>query len=487
MADNSSQAGNDTFATDDIAGIKHQRVKVEYGADGSATDVSPATPFPVYDPDLTSTGTISATDVVVGPHGGAGVLLSGTPTASSYISLALAGNSAFIVQLTGTFGGGTVWFEASGDSANGVAGSWTTLSSRLLGTNTTTISESTTTAGLYRGNAGGMTYVRMRITGATTPSVQVILRASAAPGPQGMNSPLPSGTNTIGGVDGGTLLTTSGAIAAAGTGTIGPLDISRKANVTFVVKNTVAANGWAGAPVVIFEQSDDNVSWSPLTVLRNDSNEARYLWTLPVNTASASLVFEAPAEGVSYARARFTTGPTTNGLTCVIAGGGMPFTPFTTAFDRKDVGRTAVTLSLQGVTAGTTATEAIQTVTISKGTAATSTNTTYALGTGKKFRITGIRFQHMGNATGTVTSVVWRIRLNTAGAAIVTSTPIIMIQRTATAAVALAVDRYDVPLGDGYEIDNSLSGATINIAVTATPTFTTNAPTYDVSIVGFEY
>lgn len=34
-------------AADEIAGVKHQRVKVEHGADGSATDVSTASPMPV--------------------------------------------------------------------------------------------------------------------------------------------------------------------------------------------------------------------------------------------------------------------------------------------------------------------------------------------------------------------------------------------------------------------------------------------------------
>lgn len=52
MADNtvlSSGSGGDTIATDDIAGVKHQRVKVQHGADGSATDVSTASPLPVGD------------------------------------------------------------------------------------------------------------------------------------------------------------------------------------------------------------------------------------------------------------------------------------------------------------------------------------------------------------------------------------------------------------------------------------------------------
>ncbi len=51
MADNTTLnagSGGDTIASDEISGVKHQRVKVEHGADGSATDASQATPLPVH-------------------------------------------------------------------------------------------------------------------------------------------------------------------------------------------------------------------------------------------------------------------------------------------------------------------------------------------------------------------------------------------------------------------------------------------------------
>lgn len=51
MADNVNinDAGNTSvpIATDNIGGVSHQRVKVQHGADGSATDVSSVDPFPV--------------------------------------------------------------------------------------------------------------------------------------------------------------------------------------------------------------------------------------------------------------------------------------------------------------------------------------------------------------------------------------------------------------------------------------------------------
>lgn len=45
MADNTILnlgTGGDLIASDDIAGVKHQRVKVEWGADGTATEVADA-------------------------------------------------------------------------------------------------------------------------------------------------------------------------------------------------------------------------------------------------------------------------------------------------------------------------------------------------------------------------------------------------------------------------------------------------------------
>lgn len=40
-------SGGDFIATDDIGGIKHQRVKIQYGTDGNATDVSTTNPLPI--------------------------------------------------------------------------------------------------------------------------------------------------------------------------------------------------------------------------------------------------------------------------------------------------------------------------------------------------------------------------------------------------------------------------------------------------------
>ncbi len=53
MADNITVPGTgEALAFDEIGGIKHQRVKMQHGADGSATDVSSASPLPVSNASL---------------------------------------------------------------------------------------------------------------------------------------------------------------------------------------------------------------------------------------------------------------------------------------------------------------------------------------------------------------------------------------------------------------------------------------------------
>jgi hypothetical protein len=47
MADNTSQTGTDTIASDDIGGVKYQRIKLTWGVDGSAVDASATNPLPV--------------------------------------------------------------------------------------------------------------------------------------------------------------------------------------------------------------------------------------------------------------------------------------------------------------------------------------------------------------------------------------------------------------------------------------------------------
>lgn len=63
MADNTTLnagSGGDVIASDDIAGVKHQQVKVEFGADGTATPVSTTNPLPVNNAQLSGTTIVAA-------------------------------------------------------------------------------------------------------------------------------------------------------------------------------------------------------------------------------------------------------------------------------------------------------------------------------------------------------------------------------------------------------------------------------------------
>lgn len=68
MADNyvaNAGSGGSTFASDDISSVHHPRVKNEWGADGTATDVSAAAPMPVQ--AVLDTAAIAAAGTLLTP------------------------------------------------------------------------------------------------------------------------------------------------------------------------------------------------------------------------------------------------------------------------------------------------------------------------------------------------------------------------------------------------------------------------------------
>lgn len=163
--------------------------------------------------------------------------------------------------------------------------------------------------------------------------LQHVQRVKLIDGTDGGINPVQVGTSGGLSVKGAALTAVSGAIAAAATGTVGPMAVSEAGNVTFVVKNTTAASPFAGNPVLVFEQSDDNVSWAALTVVHNATNIAASTFTLTPNTANGAIMFDASVEGVTHVRVRVTAAPATNGMTIVIQAGGMPFSPVVTTME----------------------------------------------------------------------------------------------------------------------------------------------------------
>lgn len=151
----------------------------------------------------------------------------------------------------------------------------------------------------------------------------------------------------------------------------------------------------------------------------------------------------------------------------------------------RDDDRTFIQLWATGAAAGATGTETAITLTRSGSPgAATTTGTSFTPTSGKRFRITSVTFASRGNATATAQVTTFALRVNTAGA-VTTTSNITVAARTATPGTALAWDRFILQLPDeGIEIAGN---GTVQFGVTANAVFTTNAPTWDALITGYEY
>lgn len=152
---------------------------------------------------------------------------------------------------------------------------------------------------------------------------------------------------------------------------------------------------------------------------------------------------------------------------------------------QTNTGRNIVHLWAVNAAAGTTTTETAITLTKTAAPgAATSSATSFTVTNGKRFRITSMTFATRGHATATIQTTTFNLRCNTAGAT-TTSSNIMWAARCATPATASAWDRVQFFFDDmGLEI---VGDGTLTFGVSAAATYTTNAPTWDVAITGYEY
>jgi len=151
--------------------------------------------------------------------------------------------------------------------------------------------------------------------------------------------------------------------------------------------------------------------------------------------------------------------------------------------DLKDAGRVAKRFYANAAASGTTGTETAITLTYSSGDSNVSTADSFTPTNGKTFRIQAMTFSNRGNNTATAAVTTFSLRLNTAGAVTTTSNPIYQV-RVANQATANILNSIVVPIPDGMEI---YGDGTKQWGVTANAVFVTNAPTWDVSIIGYEY
>src|ERR1017187_6922237 len=114
-------------------------------------------------------------------------------------------------------------------------------------------------------------------------------------------------------VAGSALATQSMTVSANTPATGSALAVSIAGNVTFIVKNSIAGTAYTGVPVIVFEQSDDGVSWCPLMV----TSVLGVASTAPIiatGATSTEQMFDAAIESVNWVRVRVVTAQTANGM-----------------------------------------------------------------------------------------------------------------------------------------------------------------------------
>ena len=280
------------------------------------------------------------------------------------------------------------------------------------------------------------------------------------------------------------------------------LDVSEAGNATFTVKNTVAGTGYVGAPVLVFEQSDDSQSWGPLAVTRSDTSATAATFTLGTNAANAALMFDCALEGVNFIRIRVTTAPTTNGMTVVISAGGMPFMPAVSAIqqpvvkgtqgttgvttqDLKDAGRNLTTyyMALPQVT---TAADALVTLAGYKsGAAVAGVTGTAGVTAGKTLRLESVVINYISVATGGGARISLRA-VSTGTAAVGSPVVISWFVGGPTSATAGLWANLSIPLPDGMEFPAGTSFSVTIVGINATGAAAV-AGYASISINGYEY
>ena len=100
-------AGGSTVASDEINGIQHQRVKLEYGENGSATDVSTTNPLPItskyFSNQVGVWGYIAGISGTFAFSGGKRIVSISAYSAAGGTMVINGGDSYPIVEATGIF------------------------------------------------------------------------------------------------------------------------------------------------------------------------------------------------------------------------------------------------------------------------------------------------------------------------------------------------------------------------------------------------
>jgi hypothetical protein len=458
MADNTtlnSGSGGDVIATDDISGVKYQRVKLVYGNDGqNHGDVSHANPFPVD---------------VVGAHTEFGALAVVQRTNQIEAVFASSGTLSTLLTLANTGSGASDWGSTTPGMATFSTGA--TNPSTAKGTSLTNI--------LYRSGEEVYAMFTASFTAGVAGTFQRVGLTDEAEGffmgYEGTsfccsyitNSVVTSVAQASWNVDTATSQTGSDFMSGGVPVTLDPTKLNLY-RITF---------GWLGIGPVEFEVMSPDGAWVVLHQFRFPNSQA----TPSIRTPNLPMKFWLSSTGSNLVvKSSCIGGGVANQM---VQKGSQPLYAMPVQ-QMHNSGRTNVNYYAVAAAAGTTGTETAITLTKSSGTSATSAAASHTITAGKRFRINAISVATRGHNTATAQATTFNLRINTAGAVTTTSTPILLSARSATPATANAWDRVIIPIPEGFEIEGN---GTLQFGITAAATYTTNAPTWDVTIIGFEY
>lgn len=458
MADNTTLnpgTGGDVIASDDISGVKYQRIKLVHGTDGSSNgDVSFANPFPVE-----MVGAMTE-------FGAVAVAQRSNQAEASFIASGTIGN---LITVANTGSGASDW----GSTTPGMA----TFSTGA--TNPSTAKGTTLTTVTYRAGEEVYAYFTASFTTGVASTFQRVGLTDEA---EGFFMGYEGTSFSASVITGGAVTSVSQASWNVDTCT-GQVGSKFTSGGVAVALDPTKINlyrirfGWLGIGPAEFEiMSPDGIFVLVHQIKYPNSQNTPSVRTpnLPMkvwlSSVGSNLVVKSSCLAAGTAQQ-------------MVQKAQQPLYALPVQ-DLHNSGRTHVNYFAVAAAAGATGVETAITLTKSSGTAATTTGASFVVTAGKRFRITHLSVATRGNATATAQTTTFSLRINTAGAVTTTSTPILFQARSATPATASAWDRYIIPIPDGFEI---LGDGTLQFGITANSTFTTNAPTWDVNIIGFEY
>lgn len=479
-----------TVATDEIGGVHFQRVKATFGVDGVATDVSADNPLPVT--MAASSGGLTNTELRA-----TAVPISGTVTA----------NVSGTVPVSGTFWQATQPISGNVGVTGSVAvtGTFWQATQPVSGTVTVGNASLAVTGAFYQATQPVSGTVTAN-AGTGTMAVSLASLPALAAGAAVIGAVTQSGTWNVGSV------TTLPALAT-GSNVIGALVADQTVNLTKVGGNAIATgSGVTGTGVQRVVLATDIALPTGANVIGGVTQSGTWnvgsITTLPALVAGSALVgkvgIDQTTPGTTNAVALAHIGAnailTGNGVTgtgsqrVTIASDNTAFTVNATpptltkatqgatgysTQDLKDAGRAIVNVAtaIAGVTAVTT--EALLALNVSRDGAATSSVTTIAVTSGKRFRVTHVVVGFISTAAA-VLSGRFSLRMNPSGSAAANSPIIATLPIPSGAALAQAGGSLCMTLPDGIEFSGTQQIGISQVCSAITGTIWA-------SLIGFEY